>query len=215
MEESPEALREGLERVRDYWERRARAPGSDVEKLEWSHERTQHMRYDAFLADHDLGGMTVLDVGCGLGSLYAHLGRRGIDAAYTGFDIAPEMVRLCRARYPRARFLAGDFLTYEPESRFDYVLAFGIHNIRMPAARAILERTTSHQFALARVAAHVSLLTDRATSFAPHIQPWRAEEVLALALAITPYVALHHDYLHNDFSVTLYRAPVDRFPDPG
>ena len=31
-----------------------------------------------------------------------------------------------------------------------------------------------------------------------------------MALAITPHVALHHDYLETDFSVNLYRAPITR-----
>lgn len=61
---------------------------------------------------------------------------------------------------------------------------------------------------MCRVAAHVSLLTDRYTGFASHIQPWRVEEILTLALDITPFVALRHDYLPNDFSVTLYRQPL-------
>lgn len=197
----------GLARVREYWDTRARTPGTDLEKLEWSHERTQQLRFNAFLDMHDVDGSSVLDVGCGLAGFYAHLQTRGIDAQYTGFDISPEMVRLCRARYPGVPFIDGNFLDYDPAQRFDYSVAFGIQNIRMPSGRAILERVTTRQFALSRIAAHVSLLTNRSAAFAPHIQPWPPEEILAMALAITPYVVLRHDYLHNDFSVTLYREP--------
>jgi SAM-dependent methyltransferase len=200
----------GLVRTRTYWENRARSRVPDLEKLEWSHRRTQRLRFEAFLLDHDLQGRSVLDLGCGLGDFHAHLLQRGIGAQYTGYDISEAMVRQCRARYPETRFECGDILEYEPASRFDYSVAFGIHNIRVPSGRAILEAVTRRQFELSAIAAHVNLLTDRHAAFAPHIQSWRAEEVLALALEITPYVALHHDYLPTDFGVTLYREPISK-----
>lgn len=209
-ENSGDELAAGLEATRAYWERRARTPGSNIEKLEWTHVRTQRARFEAFLREHDLRGSSILDVGCGLGDLYAHLLRRGIEVDYTGYDLAPEMVRLCRARYPGIRFESGDFLRFLPPSRFDYAVAFGIHNIRVPGGRAILEAVTRHQFDLSAVAAHVSLLTDRYTAFASRVQAWRAEDILGLALGITPYVALHHEHLENDFSVTLYRRPASK-----
>ena len=182
----------------------------DLEKLEWTHRRTQRLRFAAFLHDHDVEGASLLDVGCGLGDFYAYLHERGLNVEYMGFDISPAMIRQCRDRFGEGHFACGEFLDIEPQSRFDYTVAFGIHNIRVQHAYEVLEHVTRHQFALSRVAAHVSLLTDRYTSFAPHIQPWPAEQILTMALEITPFVALHHDYLENDFSITLYRAPVGK-----
>lgn len=207
MAQSNGDLLPGLERLRTYWDGRARSALDDLEKLEWSHRRTQLLRFEAFLLHHDLAGSSVLDVGCGLADLYAHLRRREIPVDYTGYDLSPEMIRHCRARYPGLRFEAGDFLTFEPTGRFDFTVAFGIHNIRVPGVRHILERVTRRQFELSTIAAHVSVLSDRDT-YATHIQAWRAEEILGLALAITPYVALRHDYLRGDIGVTLYRKPV-------
>jgi SAM-dependent methyltransferase len=210
MQDNEDEVRAGLAQVWRYWEERARAPLSDLEKLEWSHRRTQRLRFEAFLLDHDLHGRSVLDVGCGLGDFFAHLQARGIEAEYVGYDISPSMVQQCRARFPGLRFEAGDFLSFQPSSRFDYTVAFGIHNIGVPGAQAILEHTTRHQFALSSIAAHVSVLSDRHTWFAPHLQAWPVAQLLALALAITPHVALHHDYLPGDCSITLYREVIGR-----
>jgi ubiquinone/menaquinone biosynthesis C-methylase UbiE len=210
MSEASDEVQAGIEQVRAYWEGRARARLPDLEKLEWAHRRTQRLRFEAFLLDHDLAGKSVLDVGCGLADFYAHLRQRGVSVDYTGYDISTAMIQLCRARYRDQHFVSGNFLEYEPASRFDYTVAFGIHNIRVPGGRSILEQVTRQQFALAGIAAHVSLLTDRYPSFAPHLQSWSVEEVLAMALNISPHVALHHDYLPNDFSVTLYREAITR-----
>jgi SAM-dependent methyltransferase len=198
---------QGLDALRAYWDERAASGRDDCERVEQS-LRTQRMRFEAFVTGHELRGRSLLDVGCGAGGLWEHLQARGIDCEYTGVDLSNAMVERCRQRFPNVRFEHGNILDWEPTPRFDYVVSIGIHNIRVPGAWELLEKTTRQQLALARVAAHVSILTDRYLGFAPHIQAWRAEQVLSLALATTPYVQLQHHYLPNDFSVTLYRQPV-------
>lgn len=210
MSASDPEVHAGLDHLRGYWNGRARSRLPDLEKLEWSHRRTQRLRYAAFLLDHDLEGASMLDVGCGLGHFYEYLCERGIQVEYLGYDLSPAMIEQCRARFPGRQFESGDFLSYQPASRFDYSVAFGIHNIRIPAGRAILEQVTRHQFALSRIAAHVNVLSDRYAAFASHMQTWSAEEILTMALAVTPWVALHHDCLETDVSVTLYRGSITK-----
>ncbi len=196
-----------LANAQAYWDDKVRASDSNPERVEQS-QRTQKMRFEAFVLNHDLSGRSLLDVGCGVGDLLNHLQRREIDCEYDGFDISPEMVKLCREKFPGIRFESGNFLDWNPGKSFDYTIAVGIHNIKLDGAREVLERVTRKQFELSRIAAHVSLLTDRYAGFAPHILAWRVEEVLSMALEITPYVVLRHDYLPNDFSITLYREPL-------
>ena len=197
----------GLKDTQSYWDNRARTVSDDAGAVEQS-SRTQRMRFEAFLMANDLSGRSLLDVGCGVGDLLQHLRRRQINCDYTGYDISPEMIRRCRERYPADKFEARNILEMAPQPAFDYTISIGIHNIRVAGGREILEQVTRRQFELCRVAAHISILTDRFQGFAPHIQPWKAEDMLSLALSITPYVALHHDYLPNDFSLTLYRQPL-------
>jgi SAM-dependent methyltransferase len=167
------------------------------------------MRFETFLLDHDVHGKSILDLGCGVGDLWAHLQSREIACEYVGLDLSAEMIAHCRERFTGTDFQHVNVLEWDPNRRFDYVVSFGIHNIRVRHARVMLETVTRRQFELCTKAAHVSLLTDRyAKGFAPYLQPWRAEHVLTLALAITPYVVLRHDYLPNDLSVTLYREPL-------
>jgi SAM-dependent methyltransferase len=197
----------GCEQLRGYWDHRAQNSQTDCERVEWS-RRAQCMRFEAFVIEHDLRGKSVLDVGCGVGDFWQHLHKRGLDCEYLGVDLSSEMIRRARERFPGVAFQCCDLLTWQPEKPFDYAVAFGIHNIRVDGGRQVLQALTPRQFELCRTAAHVSLLTDRYEGFAPHIQAWRAEEVLTMALGITPYVVLRHDYLPNDFSVTLYRRPL-------
>lgn len=198
---------EKLTPVIDYWNTKASREASDCARIE-SGQRAQRMRFENFVVHHDLAGSRILDVGCGVGDFYDHLKRRGIGCGYLGVDIAEQMVSRCRERFPEASFEVADITGWQPAEPCDYAVSFAIHNVRMEGGRELLESVTRRQFELCTKAAHVSLLTDRFSGFDAHIQPWRAEEVLSLALSITPYVVLRHDYLPNDFSVTLYREPL-------
>lgn len=206
MPEQPD-LSATIARVRDHWDQRATQAANDCARVDAT-MRAQRMRFEAFVIHHEFDGKSVLDVGCGVGDLWSHLRARGLRCEYLGTDVSAEMIRRCRERFPDAAFEALDILKWEPGRQFDYTVAIGIHNVRVEGARELLERITRRQFELCRVAAHVSLLTDRYAGFGPHAQAWRAEEILTMALGITPNVVLRHDYLPNDFSVTLYREPL-------
>jgi ubiquinone/menaquinone biosynthesis C-methylase UbiE len=196
-----------LAKVRRYWDERATAYKDDCSRVE-AGPRGQIMRFQAFATIHDLEGASVLDVGCGTGDFYGFLKRSGISCKYLGVDISDQMVERSQEKYPDGKFRVLDVLNAKPPGKFDYVVSFAIHNVKVKSAPKLLEEMTRRQFELCRLGAHVSILTSRYPGFAPHIQSWRAEKVLTLALNITPFVVLRHDYLPNDFSVTLYRKPL-------
>lgn len=197
----------GIEQTRRYWDERAVNSASDCDRVDQS-LRAQRMRFEVFVLNHDLQGCSVLDVGCGTGDLFDRLQRSGSKCEYTGIDLSGAMIRRARERFPSANFLEGNAVDALPGKQFDYTVSIGIHNIKVANAWDILAASLRHQYELCKRAAHASLLTDRYEKFGEHVQAWRVEEVLALALSITPYVVLRNDYLPNDFSITLYRRPL-------
>ena len=92
------------------------------------------------------------------------------------------------------------------------VACFGTFNIDTEDAEARLPEILSRIFELSSIAGHISLLTDYYPGdLAPHIRSWSPHRVYELAMEVTPYVVLRHDYLPQDFSVTLYHEPlIDR-----
>lgn len=64
---------------------------------------------DAFCALLPAGG-SVLDVGCGMGEpLARYLLERGF--AVTGVDSSPELIAMCRKRFPRGAWIVAERLT--------------------------------------------------------------------------------------------------------
>ena len=72
--------------------------------------------------------MSVLDVGCAAGDLFAALNDADLDSDYTGVDYSEPLIDLGRKTFPKATFVLGDFLdSIElPRKTFDLVTATGV-----------------------------------------------------------------------------------------
>jgi SAM-dependent methyltransferase len=96
---------------------------------------------------------TIADVGCGAGDFLAFLRSAGWDRArYDGFDIVPEMVVAARRkqRGRGGRFQVRDVLDEGFARRYDYVVASGIFNLRVPDHDRFLRLMVEAMFAASR-----------------------------------------------------------------
>lgn len=67
---------------------------------------------------------SILELGCGTGDLLAALGpRRGV-----GVDLAPEMVRLARARHSGLEFHVADAAAWDSDEQFDIIICSDLLN---------------------------------------------------------------------------------------
>src|SRR5262245_17050490 len=84
-------------------------------------------------------GMRVLDLGCGPGTLFDHLG----DVRYVGIDVSKAYIRRASRTFAgRAEFRVGDATALDGDLRdFDLVLAFGVlHHVNDDAAVRLFEQ---------------------------------------------------------------------------
>ncbi len=68
-------------------------------------------------------GVSVLDVACGTGVLFPDYFSRGIKDL-TAIDISPEMVRLCREKFPQTTVVCGDVEEFDFGRRFDRIMIY-------------------------------------------------------------------------------------------
>ena len=76
-------------------------------------------RVQGLIERHLPGAQTLLELGCGTGSILAHL---PTIHSLTGLDRSPEMLALARDKVPRARLIEGDMASFSLGERFDVVI---------------------------------------------------------------------------------------------
>lgn len=183
--------------------------GFDHRGLGFRTRSSQEKRFGALCAVGELDGRTVLDVGCGFGDFLPFLERRGIRARYTGLDVCAPMIERCRERFAGrdARFVVADVLDFVPEGPYDYVVASGIFGLDAPGARERIGPTVARMFSWCRIGMAANFLSSKSplpVEGRVYVDPC---EALAMGLELTPAVRLDHNYLPNDFTLQLFKAP--------
>jgi SAM-dependent methyltransferase len=120
-----------LEEVNKYYTDKVNTFGATPKGVDWNGEESQQLRFKELLKiiDPSRGHFSVLDYGCGYGSLFEYMKTLFSDFKYTGFDISDEMIAAAKKLYSGSN--CNWIASSEPEERYEYVVASGIFNVRM------------------------------------------------------------------------------------
>jgi SAM-dependent methyltransferase len=173
--------------------------GENAEGAHWHSTEAQQLRYEVLygLLPADLGTLTLLDVGCGLGDLHGFLAERGaLPRRYIGIDCVEPMVEIARRR-TGCPILKLDVLT-DPLPRADISIACGSMTLLTPAeTRLFIERC----LAASRIGLVCNLLQGRDHSGTFNQMLPAQMSGLAAELGVTCRIV--DDYLSYDFTAAL------------
>jgi SAM-dependent methyltransferase len=154
----------------------------------------------------------LLDLGCGASALYEHISERGIpNVDYTGLDLSPKFVELCRAKFPENEYHCVDVLEEAGSlPRFDYVVMNGVVTVKREVAfdemLAYFERLVRAAFALAERGIAFNVMSK-------HVD-WERDDLFHLpfdTLARFLTSELSRDFvIRNDYGLYEYTAYVYR-----
>ncbi len=192
-----------LHQIRSHYEPRISSFRANHEILDWASPRTQRLRFEALLANVPLGGLSLLDVGCGLGDLYALTRERQIPVDYTGVDILDKMIVLARKNHPEAHFVVADVFAANPfgAGAFDVVYCSGLFNLNLGNNLEFLA-TALHRFLeLSRQTVAFNMLHHRAVCGDPRYFYHDPRHVRSVLESMDATCLIVDDYLDNDFTV--------------
>jgi len=162
-------------------------------------------------------GTSVLDYGCGLGYLYSYLQRTSRAPAYTGFDILPEFVAACRAKFPGADFRQVDAVA-ELSGTYDVVFASGVFNLRshddLAESKAYALNRIERLFTLTRGVLVCDFLSAFVDFEQPDAQHFSAGEIAEFCThRLGRRFQLRHDLLPYEFTLIVWSDSRLRKPD--
>jgi SAM-dependent methyltransferase len=117
-----------LNQVNQYYTQKVKQFGATPRGVDWNGEESQYLRFEQLCKVFNKNEFSILDYGCGFGSLFTFLKNQKYSFQYSGFDITEEMiVQATDRKLDGAQWL----MELDPDVKFDYVIASGIFNVRL------------------------------------------------------------------------------------
>ncbi len=184
----------------DAYRRRARG----VRAMLYDDAEAQAVRFDALARICPLGGLSLLDIGCGRADFLGYLIARGIAPAhYTGLEALPWLARAARRQgYAGCTIVEGDFVR-RPEllaAGADVVLFSG--SLNLLSSRRFY-RTLELGWAAASRWLVFNFLCSSMEAGAPFLHWHRKKRVLAFARPRAAEVRLDDGYRDGDCTVAM------------
>jgi len=124
--------KEILEKVNSYYSDKILKHGATSKGVDWNGKDSHFLRFRQLCKVlSEKNKFTLLDYGCGYGSLIEYLNKNKISCQYTGFDISIPMIEKARKKYSSKNSI---FLTELDNSRYDYTIANGIFNVKLDSS---------------------------------------------------------------------------------
>ena len=120
-------------KINEYYTQKIIENGSSSKGVDWNSKESHFLRFNQLAkVINQQSSFSVLDYGCGYGAFIDYLNESGYaEYKYFGFDISEEMINAARMNYEVSRENFSTSLLDFKESRFDYVIANGIFNVKL------------------------------------------------------------------------------------
>jgi len=180
-------------------------------KALWGSKNSQEIRFDILTkcvlpTDEKI---KVLDVGSGLGHLYAYLLEKGFEVDYTGLEINKEFVKQSQKTFPEGKFILGDIDQLDLQNTvYDYCFASGIYNLGI---KKETQEAFVHDFnsiiKATKLACGVNFLSSRSKNqdnISVYHEP--SEIINLIENKLFCEYEIVENYLPNDFTVIFHKT---------
>jgi SAM-dependent methyltransferase len=120
-----------IEEVNKYYTEKVLEHGPTPKGVDWNGEHSQQIRFKQLVSlinkEESYKNPSVLDFGCGFGSLLSYLKKNELNLDYIGYDISQEMLKQAKIIFPND----GSWISSLPDNlNVDYVIASGLFNVK-------------------------------------------------------------------------------------
>lgn len=118
-----------IHKVDQYYSDKVEQHGATSAGVDWNGQESHYLRFDQLCKILPETKFSLLDYGCGFGSLVDFVKQSKSEYEYYGYDISEKMIEQAQQQYPE---LSSSFTTVLKENeQFDYVIANGIFNVKL------------------------------------------------------------------------------------
>lgn len=196
----------GVEVIRENYAKLVNTYGDDFKSCQYGNKESQKIRFDEITKIADLNGKKVLDIGCGLGDLYAYFLENKVNVNYTGIDIVPEMIALAKGKYSEAEFKVANILEETLDDQYDIVLLNGVFNNNFGDTDRFIEQMLSNAFKYAKEGMGFNFISTYVNFKEDAMAYHNPSTILNYCIEnLSRKVNINHHYAKCDVSVFVYK----------
>lgn len=119
-----------IEEVNKYYTAKIDKFGTTPQGVDWNSVESQELRFEILSkVIQENESFSVLDFGCGFGSMLDYFNAKYNSFEYIGYDVSAEMIVAALEKFPEKKF--AKWTTSLPTEKADYVIASGIFNVKL------------------------------------------------------------------------------------
>ena len=174
---------------------------SGWEASRWFSEESQYERF-AIAAGFLLPECSVLDVGCGTGDFYEFIKSRYKNIKYKGIDFSESMIKKAQEKY-KSNFENKDLI--DINETFDCVFALGTFNLQTENHKEYIKNYLKKCFDCCNSRTVIFVKDNSCVEKYEQMKYYEPEEILKLALSLTPHVLLSTSFLPKEITLCMYK----------
>lgn len=183
--------------------------GVDWGDKDWAADIRQYKMLEV-VQQQRTNSISILDVGCGYGSLADVIRKENLNIEYTGIDIVSEMIDCAKERHSSFQFLSGDIFSLDG-CKYDYVVCNGVITQKLDSSTLLMNQYAQDlikkMFDLCRVGIAFNIMNTHVTFQNDNLYHRNPAEMLGWCMSeLTPRAKLDCAYkLWYEYTVYLYK----------
>lgn len=179
--------------------------GDSPKSLQWAGKNAAEVRYRELVSDLDFENKSILDVGCGMGGVIDYIKKKTKKINYTGIDLVQDFIKSAREKYPKYKFIVGDYFNDPQNKKYDIVMTSGTLNsglddlkYKKQAIKTMFENTKE------------AVVFNMAGNFpkprnGKRVKYVDSKKILDYCFTLTNKLIFRHHYHNKDFTIVLFK----------
>lgn len=210
----PEANERDYQEIKKYYQHKLETYGDTPQGLAWPNQEDMELRYRVMLEGvKEIKNPLILDWGCGTGRLLEYLQKIDYPCQYSGVDINPQAIELCKEKFKDADFHCLDLMVSPLIKQYDYIICNGVYtvknNLSQDAMMAFLHKSLLRLFEKCHYGLAFNLMSYHVDWFRDDLFHVPLDAIMSFAAKnLTRHLTIRNDYGLYEYTVYLYKQPL-------
>jgi len=209
-----EAPDHNYQEIKKYYQQKLETHGDTPQGLAWPNQEDMELRYRVMLEGvKGLKNPLILDWGCGTGRFLEYLQKVGYSCQYSGIDINPQAIELCKEKFKDQEFNCLDLMASPLIKQYDYIVCNGVYTVKNTLSQdemmSFLHKSLVRLFEKCHYGLAFNLMSHQVDWFRDDLFHVPLDTIMSFAAKnLTRHLTIRNDYGLYEYTVYVFKQPL-------